>query len=120
MYVCRRIGQRRKRTGTIEHGIQGDQARLLKIAQNVAQPVLLSKLMHYFYHGKTWPKNCELWATQFFFNFPKLSNVHSYPMGENSTNLVTLLALLIFNGAKRQFDLRRVFKESIAHTGENI
>jgi hypothetical protein len=41
-------------------------------------------------------------------------------MGENSTNLVTLLALLIFNGAKRQFDLRRVFKESIAHTGENI
>jgi hypothetical protein len=28
--------------------------------------------------------------------------------------------LLIFNGAKRQFDLRRVFKESIAHTGENI
>jgi hypothetical protein len=41
--------------------------------------------MHNFFRGKKWPKNVG-----YFCNFQKLPTENNRPMGENSTNLVTV------------------------------
>jgi hypothetical protein len=60
-----------------------------KIAQNVAQPIFLSKSTHNHTRGKNIPKK---WATSVFFNLPKKNN---HPMDEKSPNLVTLAGLFL-------------------------
>jgi hypothetical protein len=59
-----------------------------KIAQNVAQPIFWSKLLHNFYLGKKWPR-----FFGFFCNFlKKLPQENIRPMGEkNHRNPVTLI-----------------------------
>jgi hypothetical protein len=59
-----------------------------KIAQNVAQPIFLSKSVHNFYRGTKYSKNLG-----HVYNLKKLPKVNNNPMGENSPNLVTLFPL---------------------------
>jgi hypothetical protein len=57
-----------------------------KIAKNVAQSILSSKLLHTLTKGKICPK---MKATLVFFQ--KLPKVNFHPLGEFSPNLVTLV-----------------------------
>jgi hypothetical protein len=57
-----------------------------RLAQIVAQPIFLPKLLHNFYLGEKAQKMV------YFCNFQKLPKANNCSLGENSTNLVTLLA----------------------------
>jgi hypothetical protein len=56
-----------------------------KVAQNVAQYIFLSKLIHNLYRVTKDPKNA------FYVIFRKLPKVNNHPLAENSPNLVTLM-----------------------------
>jgi hypothetical protein len=68
---------------------QGDQTSLWKIAQNVAQPILFEN----YWRNLTMDKEAQnAWC---FCNFQvTVQNKNNHQLGENSSNLVTLLALI--------------------------
>jgi hypothetical protein len=56
-----------------------------KVAQNVAQPNFLSKLVHDLFLRKIFPTNLS-----YFYKLKKRTKLIDRPMGENKPNLVTL------------------------------
>jgi hypothetical protein len=61
-----------------------------KVTQSVAQTISCVKIKHNFYRRKKWP-NCLYYTYVCICIFhKKLPKVNRYPIGENSTNLVTL------------------------------
>jgi hypothetical protein len=68
---------------------QGDQIRLWKNRPKSSPSRLLSKLKHNFYRGNKQPNNLG-----YFCNLQKATHSKQSPIGENSPNLVTLIARL--------------------------